>query len=108
MRGGLGCWSGDVGKLVMVFAMGKECVSDGSRKCHWRIGRRDGKEVWPGMQPCRRADASCRRRTIGFAQADSFLFSSFVLTGVDETKATANGISGGVERVATYTKRRVE
>ena len=37
-----------------------------------------------------------------------FLFSSFVLTGVDETKATANGISGGVERVATYTKRRVE
>ena len=67
----------------------------------------DGKEVWPGMQPCRRADASCRRRTIGFAQADTFLFSSFVLTGVDETKATANGISGGVEKVATYAKRRV-
>ena len=83
--------------MLWFIAMGKECVSDGSRKYHWRIGRRDGKEVWPGMQPCRRADASCRRRTIGFAQANNFLiFLSFVLTGVDETKATANGISGGV------------
>ena len=76
------------------------------------IGGMDGKEVWAGMQPCRRADASCRRRTIGLAQADSFFlffffsfflilnFLSFVLSGVDETKATANGILGGLERVA--------
>ena len=66
---GFGCWSGDVGKLVMVFCC------NGQRMRVRRVAKmsledwpEDGKEVWPGMQPCRRADASCRRRTIGFAQ----------------------------------------
>ena len=67
------------------------------------IGALDGKEVCTGMQPCRRADASCRRRSVCFfhAWADHyyfFLLISFVLTGVDETKATANEGLGGVAR----------
>ena len=109
LRGVFGCWSGDVGKLVMVFlvAMGKECVSDGSRKCHWRIGRRTVRRCG---QECSLAGVQMQvaggERSV-LPNADTFLFSSFVLTGVDETKATANGISGGVEMVATYAKRRV-
>ena len=69
------------------------------------IGALDGKEVCTGMQPCRRADASCRRRaiglffTLGLTTIFFFFFLiSFVLTGVDETKATANEGLGGVAR----------
>ena len=65
------------------------------------------------MQPCRRADASCRRQEIAsFGQTLGFLtffliFSyyyylfAFVLTGVDEKilKATANENLGGVEKL---------
>lgn len=57
------CWSGDVGKLVVVFGNGSKNASQTGRGT--MIGAFDGKEAWTGMQPCRRADASCRRRAIG-------------------------------------------
>lgn len=49
------------------------------------IGGLNGKEECTGMQPCKRADASCRRRAIGpfKAWADHPFFLLFVVTGVD-------------------------
>ena len=61
--GKLFAWSGDVGKLVVVFGNGSKNASQTGRGK--MIGAFDGKEAWTGMQPCRRADASCRRRAIG-------------------------------------------
>ena len=60
------------------------------------------------MQPCRRADASCRRQEIAPLTDPGiltfFLLFAFVLTGVDEkrlkvTLVTANEILGGVEKL---------
>ena len=75
-----------VSKLVVVFGNGVKNASQTGREK--LIGAFKGKEVCTGMQPCKRADASCRRRAIGPFQswADHlvFFFSLFVLTGVDE------------------------
>ena len=101
--------SGDVGKQSCCGVEWDKNASQTGRNDV--IGGFDGKEVRIGMQPCKRADASCRRRAIGphawadhlfFFFSSSFFFPflffpSFVLTGVDESKATTNESLGGVE-----------
>lgn len=61
----------------------QECKSDGSQGCYWTICRQGG-EVWAGMQPCSGADGG---------KSGSKGRSLFVLTGVVETKATANELN---------------
>ena len=79
--------------MLWCFELGQECESDGSRGYDWSIRRQGGVHRNAALQACRWRRATPRLTTF------FLLLISFVLTGVDETKATANEGFGGVERL---------
>ena len=79
--------------------MGQECESDGSQECHWSIRRQGGVHRNAALQACRCELQEASDRSLHAWADHTFFYFTFVLTGVDESKATANESLGGVERL---------